>query len=284
LKAVAAVVLGLLALAASQCHRSPVEPTGDVDLTGPRGRAVILEPGWSPPVKLPVSDVGWEDSPYISRDGSFILFFYHPAVDIFTDPAAALAIQRDGRIYMSKRPFATKTLYRVSTPDSTSEAGPYIYERGVLFYVRLPLSLAPRKIVRDGVQLDLGTNGPEGNPHYCDAMDELYFDNGETIFLNKSGRTTAVAAPINLPGTRSYDSFLLDDCQTLFFVSTRQGGFKVFKSLRQGALWGTPQLYIDHPDGVGEFTMTKNQREMVFLELTRLPGGSVTTDLYYARR
>src|SRR6185436_1118266 len=65
------------------------------------GLAHVMESGWSASRKLPVSDGGWEDSPYITRDGRFVMFFYHPAPDIVTDPPAATRLQLDARIYVS---------------------------------------------------------------------------------------------------------------------------------------------------------------------------------------
>jgi len=258
---------------------------------GTPGRAKVMESGWSASSKLEVSDDGWEDSPYITRDGRFVMFFYHPAPDIVTDPPSATKIQLDARIYVSERPFKTKSLHPVSTEDAVTEAGPYIALNKSFFYFRtFPFGGGPHKIVRDGQTLDLGTGQHEQNPHYCDAMDELYFDAADQqMYVHKGGRTTRLPAPVNAPGSRDFQPFLTDDCQTMYFTSTRAAGggifpFQVYRTRRSGEFqWSEPELFISHPDGVGEFSMTADGKEVVFIELSRVAGGA-RTDIYHSRR
>ena len=273
------------------CRNSPSGPS-DIDLTGPAGEAIILEGGWSKPVRLKFSDEGFEDSPYITRDGQLVLFFYHPAHDILTDPAKAMALQFDGRIYVSPRPFTGKALFPLSTPNAVSEAGPSFGTGGALFYYRtFPFSGQPVRIVRNGEILDLGTGGAEMDPFYCDAMDELYFTSdgvgGRGVFVFKNGRSTRLPPPINAANSANMHPFVTDDCQNMYFSSTRSSApFPwVYRSRRQGEFqWGAPELFIRRVSGgVGEMTMTKDGSEMTFIEL-RLEAVGGTTDVYYSRR
>ena len=262
------------------------EVAGPSDVGTEIGRATIHESGWSPPVKLAVSDGGWEDSPYLTRDGGELLFFYHPAADILTNPVAAAAMQ-DGRIFVSYYPFTTKTQHPVSTPDRVWEAGPYISAHGVFFYHRTDFP-TPNRIVRAGQVLDFGTPGHQSNPHYCDAMDELYYDDdANDIWMYKNGVVSRVPPPINGPSF-DYQPFLTDDCQTMYFTSNRGSGgaglpFWVYRATRSASGWNEPTLFISHPDSVGELTISANHRRMVFVELTRVPDG-MRTDLYMSER
>lgn len=269
--------------------------TGPSDrIEGTPGEASIAESGWSRPLRLKFSDDGFEDSPYITRDGKYVMFFYHPARDILTDPEAAFRIQLDGRILISPRPFELKTIYPVSNPDAISEAGPSFGAGGAFFYYRtFPFSSQPTKIVRDGVILDLGTGGAELDPFYCDAMGELYFAGDGTgsdqrsVFVFKNGRSTKLPAPINDGNSRNMHPFVTDDCQTMYFSSTRSSAPfpRVYRSRRLGEFqWSTPELFISRASGgVGEMTMTKDGREMTFIEL-RLDGAGATSDVFYSRR
>jgi hypothetical protein len=282
------LLAGALLITSGPACRNILGPSDD----GEPGEAIIQESGWSRPVKLAVSDEGFEDSPYITRDGQLVLFFYHPAHDILSDPEAATRIQLDGRIYVSQRPFKLKALFPLSTTNAASEAGPSFGAGGDLFYYRtFPFSGQPLRIVRNGQILDLGTGGDELDPFYCDAMDELYFAGGGqgrgAIYVFKNGRSTRLPEPINDPNTNSLHPFVTDDCQTMYFSSTRSSPPfpRVYRSRRQGEFqWSNPELFISRPTGgVGEMTMTKDGKEITFIELI-LEGKGGTTNIYYSRR
>jgi len=82
------VACGQATLVAMPPTATPAPPSTpaarDVYPQGEPGTAVIHEPGWTTPIKLPFNDDGWEDSPYITRDGSQILFFYPPYPDLIS--------------------------------------------------------------------------------------------------------------------------------------------------------------------------------------------------------
>lgn len=95
---------------------------------------------------------------------------------------------------------------------------------GSFFYHRIFGSSGSNRIVRDGTILELGTPGHQDNPHYCDSMDELYFDDDVSdLWLFKNGRAMRLPPPIN-GRTVDYQPFLTDECQTLFFTSNRGAG------------------------------------------------------------
>ena len=278
---------------------SPV--SGDED-----GRASIEEAGWSTPLKLPVDDDGAEDSTYITRDGRYVLFYHVPTW------GGGNGI--DPQIYFSERPFVSRQVHPITSEGFNAEAGPYISEAGDIYYARTFIVLDSGEayqerpigiVTNDGTEiLDMGTGFIEGNPHYCDAMDELYanieYESGDTdIAVFKDGNTTFLPEPINLPEKLELQPFLTDDCQTMYFTSSRgatTGNFplQIYKSERLGEFdWSEPELFISHPQpegisgGVGEFSMTRDGKQMVFLELTITPDGDDfvgTNKMYYAEK
>ncbi|MDP6727257.1 MAG: hypothetical protein QF847_08450, partial [Candidatus Marinimicrobia bacterium] len=111
--------------------------------------------------------------------------------------------------------------------------------------------------------------------------------------------TTILPEPINLPGNLELQPFLTDDCQTMYFTSSRgklisNFPLQVYKSQRLGEFeWSDPELFISYPQpegmfgGVGEFSMTRDGKQMVFLELTiTLEGDEYvgTNEMYYAEK
>lgn len=251
----------------------------------------IVPAGWSTPVKLGFNDGGWEDSPYLTRDGQTLYFFYHPFPDLLTGLEEAMNIQFDGRIYKSQYPFATKELHPTSIPDMITEAGPYLSLSGDFYYhsnkrtIELQ-KVVPESIYRNGERLDLGTGDDETNPHYCDAEGELYFDAADhDILVYKNGSATLLPPPINLPGQQDFQPFLTDDCQTMYFTSNRGDSLAIYRTQRLGEFeWSEPELFISHPDGVGEFSMTSDEKRMAFAKISRTPNGGFTIDIYYSEK
>jgi hypothetical protein len=304
-------VLGLTGCSeADEPYAHPFEVGDDVDsspVTGEQdGRAAITTEGWSTPVRLKVNDDGAEDSTYITRDGRYVLFYHVPT---FGGDGS------DPKIYYTERPFQAREVHPISSDDFNAEAGPYISEAGDIYYSRTFIVLESGEayeerpisiVINDGTTIvDLGTGIIEDNPHYCDALDELYanieHESGDTdVVVSKGGVTTVLSEPVNLPDTLDLHPFLTDDCQTMYFTSSRGGTsgnfpLQIYKSERLGDLeWSEPQLFISHPQpdldagiygGVGEFSMTRDGRQMVFLELTITVDGDDfvgTNDMYYA--
>ena len=268
------------------------------------GLTIIQEEEWSTPVKLQADDEGAEDGTYITRDGRYVLFYHVP---VWGHGDA------DPQIYYSERPFETRQVHPITSEDFNAEAGPYISEANDTYYTKTfivldpePHEATPRKIVmNDGSTIiDMGTGEHEGNPHYCDEWDELYanieYESGDTdIAVFKDGETTILPEPINLPGNLELQPFLTDDCQTMYFTSSRGKlinifPLQVYKSQRLGEFeWSEPVLFLSHPQpegmlgGVGEFSMTRDGKQMVFLELTITGEGEdlfATNKMYYAEK
>ena len=268
------------------------------------GLTIIQEDEWSTPVKLQVDDEGAEDGTYITRDGRYVLFYHVP---VWGHGDA------DPQIYYSERPFVTRQVHPITSEDYNAEAGPYISEANDIYYTKTfivlepePHEATPRKIVmNDGSTIiDMGTGEHEGNPHYCDERNELYanieYESGDTdIAVFKDGETTILPEPINLPGNLELQPFLTDDCQTMYFTSSRGKlinifPLQVYKSQRLGEFeWSEPVLFLSHPQpegmlgGVGEFSMTRDGNQMVFLELTIIGEGEdlfATNKMYYAEK
>ena len=268
------------------------------------GLTIIQEDEWSTPVKLQVDDEGAEDGTYITRDGRYVLFYHVP---VWGHGDA------DPQIYYSERPFVTRQVHPITSEDYNAEAGPYISEANDIYYTKTfivlepePHETTPRKIVmNDGSTIiDMGTGEHEGNPHYCDERNELYanieYESGDTdIAVFKDGETTILPEPINLPGNLELQPFLTDDCQTMYFTSSRGKlinifPLQVYKSQRLGEFeWSEPVLFLSYPQpegmlgGVGEFSMTRDGNQMVFLELTITGEGEdlfATNKMYYAEK
>ena len=152
-----------------------------IKIPGQKGTAKILEPGWSTPIKLGFNDEGWEDSPYIARDGKQILFFYHPnraladpkQVELVTgqvlaNPEDAIRSGLDGKIYFSNRPFTSKSVHPVSKDKRypSADACPYLAPSGELYYCSTLESWVqgkdlPPTVYVDGRRLDFGTGAEE---------------------------------------------------------------------------------------------------------------------------
>ncbi|MDQ7029803.1 MAG: hypothetical protein Q9O62_08515 [Ardenticatenia bacterium] len=287
--------------------------------TGEPGSARIHEPGWSTPIKLSFNDDGWEDSPYITRDGSQILFFYHPFPDLVTTvdelteyvvahPQEAEAQGLDGKIYVSDRPFTSRRVHPISQDGSPAlECCPYVSPSGELFYVSNRRSWelmkdVPVSIYRDGERLDLRTDQAVDNPHYCPARDELWFDCPSDANLcvmrnaaatGFQGQVTVAPYPVNARDDRVQDSqaFLTDDCQTLYITSSRDfpdlGRTQIYRLRRldeEGLQWSGPELFINSETLVAEVSMTADGTELVFAQVFWREDGTPGIDIYYSRK
>lgn len=276
--------------------------------------ATILEEGWETPIKLEFNDAGWEDSPYLTRNGSQILFFYHPWGDLAVpqrltelteylvyNQKEALEKGLDPKVYFSNKPFKDKHVHPISQNKKypSSEACPYISESGDIFYCGtleswLQGKSVPGSTYKNGKRIYLGTGEDEGNPHYCDALDELWFDcpGDQNICVledaeknNFNGTPHLLPSPINLgESVQDFQPFLTDDCMTLYFSSNRDGIIKIYKSKRQNDSWSEPELYIDHPAGVAELSMTSDGNEMAFAQLFWRDDGTPGVDIWYSKR
>jgi len=301
------VVFFILLATSNETFENSITVLDDVDSSPVYGKqdgvAIIQEEGWSIPIKLQANDKGREDSTYITRDGRYVLFYYDPTIGEFQESTEG--IKADPKIFFTKRPFVTKQLYPIPSDDINAETGPYISKSGDLYYTKtfivldpVPHVSMPQKTVKNNDEIiDMGTGKNENNPYYCDAMDELYVDiDDQDIVLFKNGKTTFLPEPINIPGERNFQPFLDDDCQTMYFTSTRDSEkqifpFQIYKSYRLGEFdWSKPELFISFPiiddvlGGVGEFSMTRDGKQIVFIQLTITNGSIGQNDMYYSEK
>ncbi len=285
---------------------------------GPPGPATIHEDGWSTPVKLGFNDDGWEDSPYITRDGTEIIFFYHPWPDLITtaeqltelvvsDPEAAVAQGLDGGLYVSRRPFETRSVHPLSDNDSpATECCAYVSESGDLFYNSTLRSWelgkgVPETVYRNTERLDFGTGAEEVNPHYVEARDEMWFDcpGDATLCVMRnaaasgfSGEVVVAPYPVNardVEGVQDSQAFLTDDGNTLYITSDRDTpGVPAIYRLRRldqlGEEWSEPELFISAPEAVAEVSITADGNELVFAQIFIHDDGSPGLDIYYSHR
>jgi len=292
----------------------------DVYPEGEPGTATIHEPGWSTPIKLPFNDDGWEDSPYITRDGSQILFFYHPYPDLITtaeqvaeyvinNPNEAVALGIDGKIYYSNRPFTSRYIHPISQNDSpATECCPYLSTNGDLFYNSNQYTFdlmkdVPETVYVNGKRLDFGTGEPEINPHYCEARDEMWFDCPGDANLcvmrraaesNFQGEVELAPYPVNardVEAVQDSQAFLTDDCNTLYITSNRDNLdvdlIQIYRLRRldeDGYQWSEPELFISNPTPIAELSMTADGTELIFAQVFWRDDGTPGIDIYYSRK
>ncbi len=287
---------------------------------GEPGTAVIHEPGWTTPIKLPVNDDGWEDSPYITRDRSQLIFFYHPFPDLYSaveqvteyvvnNPGEAVALGIDGKLYVSDRPFVSRRVHPISDNDSpAAECCAYLSTTGDIYYNSNQHAFdlgrdVPETVYVNGRRLDFGTGGPEVNPHCCEARDEMWFDcpgdanlcvMRRAVASNFQGEVELAPYPVNARDVESVQdsqAFLTDDCDTLYITSSRDHPhsnlIQVYRLRRldeDGYRWSEPELFISNPTPVAELSMTADGRELVFAQVSWREDGTPGIDIYYSRR
>ena len=270
--------------------------------------AMIHEEWWSIPKKLEFNDDGWEDSPFISRDGQKVYFFYHPFDDILTrweeyhnyvvnNTQEAIANGMDGKVYVSHYPFQTKEVYPlfdVDGPELTccfSEAA-----TGEKYWTSNKqawdlMEAIPSGVYKNGELLDLWVKHPD-NAFYNTAYDELWFDcpSDKNICIHKNGKTIEAPYPINdtdMEKIEDFQPFLTDDGKTLYFSSTRGEGNKIaiYRSERQeNNSWSEPELFVSHPDGVAEISMSTDGSKMTFVQIFWKEKWGVGIDIWYSEK
>lgn len=252
---------------------------------------------WSTPRRLEVSDANWEDGIFMSFDGSKIYFTYYPDVDFI---AATKSGNYTGTldVYVSNSPFTTKqklTSFFLSEPV-WSEGGVMVTPSGDFFYnsnrdYQNDMK-ADDDIYMNSTRLAFNDDGWAGNPHYCTATDELYFDEQDTrIWVlqdakknNFAGTPQVLDAPINVSGKIAAQPFLTADCSVMYFLGSGSTGPTVMRSVRQGMTWSAPQVFISSQTGVGEFTMNASETKGTFVQLFKAPDGTITSQIMYIER
>ncbi len=261
----------------------------------------ISEPGWNAAQTLSSSEEGWEDSLFVMPDGQRVYYAYY-AGDLITDVSRA---QFNGDIdtYYSDYPFTTKvkdTRFHLSE-QTWSEACIDIDIDGNVWYCSnrdyLNDQKADTDIFRNGDRLlmndALGDDTEFGNPHYCKAKDELWFDEKDTrIWVlanaaanNFSGTPEKAQSPLDT----GFQPWLSEDCMTIYFTSnrgdTKSNGPAIYRSTRTGDTWSMPQLVLQSKTGVAEATLTSDDKKLFFIQLYQdTATKAFTTEMRYLTR
>ncbi len=320
------MVLASLAVVAAACSApEPANPTsstvaGTSEPVGSPGTAVIHEEGWSTPIELGFNDDGWEDSPYLTRDGGALIFFYHPWPDLVTteaeltelilaDPEGAVAKGLDGALYVSPWPFETKQRHPVSADGSPAlECCAYLSSDGQIFYVSNrraweEMADLPEGVYLDGRLLDIGGGAAPSNPHWNEAHDELWFDcPGDTdVCVMRHASAQGFAGPVekapypvnarDIDIVQDSQVFLTDDGDTMYLTSSRDQpelGITAIYRLRRldedGYEWSEPELFISADAQVAELSMTADGSELAFAQIFWREDGTPGIDIFWAQK
>ena len=275
------------------CTESSTDPgtAGDSDIAWSVVRAGDVAQtgdGWSTPVFIEASDAGWEDGPFISLSGIRLYFTYYPEEDLLAAMDRGEFID-DLDIVLSHQPFQGKSGYKAYhvSEDFYSEGGLQITSFDDHYYHSNRDFAVDGKIDDDIYKNDerLAFNGDESarNPHYCTATDELFFDiSDQSLSLYADGVVTELPAPLNVSTGSSFQPFLTEDCQTMYFTSTRDGQPAIYRSQRAVAGWLEPERILWSRNGVGEPSLPSDERRLYFVQVFLAPDGSTfTTDLFY---
>ena len=305
---IAAVVVILLIIILSG-DKKPTTTTTNINWETARAQDIptIRESGWSTPQLVAVSSPDWEDSAYIYPDGQTISFDYYPG-DLITSVANG-QFTDDLDSYISVFPFTIKTkdtrFYLAE--DIWSEAGVMMVGNDVYYSSNRNLNWANDRKSDQNIYLnnqklafnDLIADSNWGNPHYCAAKDELWFDeNDEDMWLlkdaksnNFEGTPEPAPAPLQVDSYANFQPFLTQDCNTMYF-STNRGdipgivGPAIYKSTRNpDNTWTTPILVIHSKIGVGEPTLTADGSRLFFVQLFQDPDtDAYNSDIFYIER
>lgn len=265
----------------------------------------IVSGGWSSPLRLGASEDGmWEDSLFITLDGSRIYFIYYPG-DVITDGQKG-QYKTNMTTYFSDKPFAVKV--RDGRPyfneQYWSPAGQSITADGeMLYHNNKPIEGDNGRYLPHIYRNEelLPFNNPDiayNNPQYCSGKDELWFDNEDKMiyFLKNAkasgfkGTPILAPKPINSynPAINEHQPWLSDDCNTMYFSSTRDNigsGPFIYISERIGEdTWSAPKLVIKSNIGVGEATLTPDMKQLFFLQVLKNSKGELTTNLFSTQR
>lgn len=242
---------------------------------------------WKEPVWLEVNTANWEDSAYISGDGNTLYFAYYPG-DLIAD-LITWEFKDDIDVYVSQKPFTTKNKYQISE-NVWSEAGVMISDGDVYYMSNKDGS---DDIYKNGLKLDLNKGDEdESDPHYCKQKDELYFWKKDRIsgkgkiYVFKNNNVIKLPNPVNgSPENEDIQPFLTRDCQTIYFTSNREGIHKIYKSRRlEEDKWEKPEVVISSKNGVGEPTLTDDERLFFFVQLFVKDNGERNLDIIYTEK
>ncbi len=299
------IILGIILLASFFSASSAPAPT-QAEWDAIRAADFPVFSGeWGTPVRLVVSDAGWEDSLFVTSDGARVYFAYYFG-DLIGD-FASRKFSDDLDMYYSDAPFASKTKdtrFHLSE-DIWSEVGPMLTSTGDYFYNSNRDYLNDQKADTD-VWLnnerlafnDAVADSEYGNPHYNESTDTLWLDElDQRMWVlknakanNFSGTPEPAPFPIQVDGYANFQPWLSADGKTLLF-STNRGeiaginGPQIYMSTRnEDNTWNTPTLIAYSKIGLGEATMTAAGKRLFFIQLFSDGKGNHTSDMFYVEK
>lgn len=301
------VALFILILIISGSKKST--PPENIDWETIRAQDVpaVQESGWGVPQLVQISSPNWEDSAYIYPDSQTLSFDYYPG-DLITSVARG-QFTDDLDSYLSNAPFTTKTkdtrFYLAE--DIWSEAGVMIDGNDTYYSTNRNLNWAndrksDQNIYLNDVKLafnDVVEDSNWGNPHYCAALDELWFDEDDKKMWilkdakanNFTGTPELAPSPLQVNSYSNFQPFLTPDCNTMYFTTNRGDisgivGPAIYKSTRTlDNSWTNPQVVIYSKIGVGEPTMPLDGSRLYFVQLLQdRESKTYNSDIFYVER
>src|SRR3989344_1620027 len=260
-------------------NKKPSVPPDQINWKSIRAQDIptIRESGWGTPQLVEASTPNWEDSAYISADGNKLYFDYYPR-DLISD-VARRQFSDDLDYYVSEKPFTTRTKLTqyYLAEDIWSEAGVMIDGSDIYYSTNRNLNWANDRKSDQNIYLndqrlafnDVVADSNWGNPHYCSAKDELWFDEDDKkMWLlenakanNFTGTPASAPSPLQVDSYSNFQPFLTEDCNTMYFSTNRGNipgviGPAIYKSTRNADnTWTNPTLVIHSKIGVGEPTL-----------------------------
>ena len=258
---------------------------GKDNLKTVRSDSLTYSNNWGPSIPLGLNSNLWEDGMYVSGDGLMLYYVVYPGEDLIND-----SINNDYKgdidIYYSEYPFSEGKKHRLSEKP-WSEGGVMISGNDIYYMSNKPVNsqdvIYDTNIYRNKELLSFNSNESMDDPHYCDKKNELYFWNSDEIYVFKNNKVEKLPSPIN-DGEENIQPFLTSDCQTIYFSSRRDSDnvLKIYKSKRlNNNDWGEIMLVISGEHGVGEPTLTDDEKKLFFTQVFRSNDGKYSTDLYY---
>ena len=246
-----------------------------------------LSSEWNEPVALGLNSKLWEDGVYITGDGKTLYYVIYPGEDLVHD-VINNDFKGDIDIYYSEYPFTEGKKHELSEKP-WSEGGVMISGDDTYYMSNKPVDKKDKtyddNIYKNDKLLDFNTDYSEGDPHYCNIKDELYFWYEKTIYVYKNDKVEKLLSPIN-NGEENIQPFLTPDCQTMYFTSKRNSDkvLKIYKSKRlDDDNWDEPLVVIESNGSVGEPTLTDDGKKIFFVQIF-YNEGKFSSDLYYAEK
>ncbi len=256
------------------------------------------------PVRIQSNDNGWEDSVFITPNGQRLYFTYYPG-DLIGD-ASRLKFVGDLDIYYSDFPYTTKikdTRYNVSD-TLWSAVGPMLTGNDYFYnsnHDYLNDQKADTDTYLNGIRLafnDFKVDSDFGNPHYCSAKDELWFDeHDKDLWIlrnakanNFAGTPELAPSPLHVNSYSNFQPWLSEDCNTIYFSSNRGElpvqGPAIYTSTRNSDdTWATPKVVAYSKIGVGEPTLTSDGTKLFYIQLFEDKGSDThTSEMFYIER